>query len=168
MKYDFCDLIEALNKQKEIYQDLLDLSYEKQKVIIGNDTQRLNEIVQEEIKFLSFINKAEGNRLESVAACAADYGLESKEMTLSHLIELAENAQKEELRRLKQELGSLFTRQGELNKVNQKLLETHLEYTETMINVLLSSEDPLNNFYSEDGSAEKGKKQKSGLFDQQA
>lgn len=167
MKLEFAPILMALEQQKTIYKELLSLAYAKQKFIVDNDTIKLNQTVQQEIKCLSLINKAEGTRLDAVAGFAAASGLESKDMTLSHLIGLAEGQEKEAFGVLKKELTALLFELDELNKANHKLLETQLEYTETMLNVLLSDDDPLNNFYSGDGNSEKEKKQKAGFFDQQ-
>jgi flagellar biosynthesis/type III secretory pathway chaperone len=165
LSFDFNALINILEQLKAVFNDSLSLSYEKQEVIVKNRTERLNEIVQREIANLSRINEIEGRRLKAVAALSPRLGLEPKEINFSHLAALAEGREKERLLLLQKELTAIFSAQAQLNKSNKKLIETHLEYLETMLNVLLGPADPLNNFYGEDGVAEK--RNRAGLFDQQ-
>ena len=60
---------------------------------------------------------------------------------------------KERLTMLQKELDGLLKAQEDINRINRTLLETHLEFTNAMLSVIVGSEDPLNNYYNEDGKA---------------
>jgi hypothetical protein len=51
---------------------------------------------------------------------------------------------------------------------NRELIKTHMEYSEAVLELLVDSEDPLNNFYGMDGKAAPDKKKTTGFFDKQA
>jgi flagellar biosynthesis/type III secretory pathway chaperone len=92
-------------------------------------------------------------------------GLPENEMTVSAIAERAEPDERKAIRQLQVELTDLISRHTDLNNENRELIKTHLEYSEAMLDVMVGSEDPLNNFYGGDGKHTPERKKTTGFFD---
>jgi hypothetical protein len=164
----FEEMYNLLFKLKGIQQQLLELSYKKKNLAYKNDIEGLNEVVGQELKYLSELNSLEKKRQNVQEKLSKSLNIPEKEITLSFIIDRAGGKLKERFTILQKELNGLLKAQEEINKTNKTLLETHLEYTDAMLHVIVGSEDPLNNYYTEEGKAvEKEMKKSAGLFDKQ-
>ena len=160
-------ILALIEEQRDQQRDLLKLSYEKRQTVTKGDTERLNEIVQQELNLLSRINSLEKQRMAAAARIAEGEGCKAAEVTLTFLIQLSEGADRDRFTALQREMSGLLQAQAELNKINKSLLEEQLEYTDAMLGILVGAEDPLNNFYNVDGTAEQERRQRTGLIDRQ-
>lgn len=160
-------VIELLREQKKLHEDVLDLSGEKRQVIVKGETERLNEIVRLEMKAVARFRTLEKKRAAALSGAAAEAGVPAEGLTMTMLIDMAQGGEREELNVLQKELRSLVEAQSELNRMNKELLEAHLEYTDTMLEVLVGAEDPINNFYDGAGRSEYESRRTAGLFDKQ-
>ncbi|MDR1117314.1 MAG: flagellar protein FlgN [Oscillospiraceae bacterium] len=161
------EVIDVLERQRKLYDDLLKLSHEKRQVICKGDTERLNEIVQAEVAFLSAINSLEKERLKKVEAVAVSMDTDMGGLTLSKLAELSQEPHRGKLQILQKELNGVLKAQLEINTLNRELLQTQIDHTDVMLNIFVGDEDPLNNIYRDNGSTDSERKQTAGLFDRQ-
>ena len=162
------DFYTLLREQRNTQQELLDLSYEKKQTIISNNTQRLNEIVQQEMKLLSTINSVEKRRAKALPKLSKNMNVPENSITLNTIIEHTAGEIRKRFILLKKEMNALLKTQVEINDLNQELLKTHIDYTNTMLDLIVGAEDPLNNLYGGDGKApEKAARKNAGLFDKQ-
>lgn len=160
-------LLLLLEEQQQIQQLLLDLAYEKKQVIIENKTERLSEIVQLELKQLAALNALEKRRLKLMIQLSPLCGVPVAELTVGQLIPHAEEGeQRGRLQELQRRLVAMLREQSDLNRETQDMLEAHLEYSEVMLNLMVDSQDPINNIYSGQGRAEDDIKIGTALFDQ--
>lgn len=146
-------IYELLLEQADVQKKLLDLSQEKRKVIIANDTGRLSEIVQIELKHLSAVKSIEKKREAAVSVVADMMNVPKEEITLSYLAGLVSGEAQQRYLRIQKELSDVLKSQLEANDLNQKLLETQLDYTNLMLTIMSDTDDTLNNFYGGDGKA---------------
>ena len=168
MNQSFVGILALLVQQKDIQEELLNLSYEKRQVIVRGDTDRLNEIVQIELKSLSKMNILEKKRDAELTALENVLGVPKQEISISFLIEKANVEEKNRLITLQRELAGILSAHTQLNKINQDLLNTQLDYTDVMLTEIVGVEDPLNNFYGDDGkTGTEKRRQSTGLFDKQ-
>lgn len=169
MEHELKTMCELLEEHISVQGSLLELSQEKKQVIISGNTERLNEIVQTELKSLARMNSIEKRRTALVAALSKELGVQEGELTVSVLSERAGGTPAgSRLTALQEELTKLLREQADQNNINKKLLETQLEYTDTMLNLIVGPDDPLNNFYGGDGRTTDAEIRKSaGIFDQE-
>lgn len=160
-------ILELLERQKKTHEELLGLSYEKRQAIVKSDTGRLNEIVHQELKGLAKMNQHEKRRSALLKDISRTLGIGESEITLSMIIGKADGEKRDRLIALQKELIELLNSQAEINKQNQELLKLQLDYSDVMLNVFVGSDDPLNNFYSDNGRSGDDKRQSAGLFDRQ-
>ena len=166
MSLDFAPLLGALDAMLAAHRELLALGGEKQGVIIAGDADRLSAIVQREMRLMQQSASNDKKRSAAAEALAEQAGVEG-ELSLSALGALADAETAALLADKGQELRLLLSRQKALNAKAKELLETHLQFGDMMLNLLVGPEDPLNNIYGAKGLEENGRRQSAGLFDKQ-
>ena len=158
---------DVITAQAAAQNALLGLAKEKRAAVLGNDTEKLMGVVEQEYQILSQMDKI-GKlwAVEMEAACDA-LGMSDETMTLRDLIAYTEDgAQKERLQRLHADMADTLDALKKQNMENRQLVEAQLMYTEMMLNILGGSVDPLNNFYGTDGrSSDAEITRGSSLFD---
>ena len=161
-------LFSFLEDQKKIQTGLYDLSLEKRRVIISDETDQLSEIVQRELQLLSQLNTLEKRRAAVLEEWAGYISCPPDEITLSKILENLDRDDSGQISALQQELYSLMTSLRDLNDENGKLLEAKLEYTDTMLNLYVGAEDPLNNIYGAAGKTDAEMRKSTGMFNWEA
>lgn len=168
MENSFEEMYSFLLELKQVQKKLLDLSYNKRNAAYENNIEKLNEIVVQEMKYLSELKSLDGKREKLQKKLSGLMMIPESEITVSTLINRAGRSMKERFTIIQKELNGMQMAQKEINAQNKELLETQLDYTNAMLNIIVDSEDPLNNYYDEEGKASDKKNKKSiGLFDQQ-
>ena len=153
MKQIIDDVYTLLLEQKCVQETLLGLALRKREAVVKNDVDELTLIVNEEYFALSQVNKIEKQRVKAMAGATEAVGKPAKNITISDLIEHADDRQRPLLRTLQKELVDVLTRLKAQNDENGALVDAQLEYIAMMLSVVAGSEDPLNNFYGSDGQA---------------
>ena len=162
---DLCDL---LNEQKVVLESMLKLSQEERRVIVGGEAELLEDIVRSEFKELSKLNAIEKKRVKLHELISAELGLPAKGLNVSSIVERADPDERGVIVNLQTELTALLKQHTALNMENRELIKAHLEYSDAVLDLMVDSEDPLNNFYSNDGKATPDRKKATGLFDGRA
>jgi flagellar biosynthesis/type III secretory pathway chaperone len=134
----------------DAHEALIALSGQKRGAIIKGDTERIADIVSRELRELAGMNNAERARLALLPALSAELGV-AEGATLGTMAEAAEPGESRELRRLQKDLLGAAARLRDLNAANRRLIESQLEYTEVMLNLLMSPSEPVTAMYGEDG-----------------
>ena len=160
-----CDL---LDEQKGVLVSLLGLSYEERGVISSGEAELLEGIVRKQLRELSKLNAIEKKRMALHKDISTEFGIPESGITVSAIAERAGPDEREEIQKLQAEMMELIDRHAALNAENRELIEAHLEYSETMLNIMVDSEDPLNNFYGGDGRAAAERKKTTVFFDNHA
>ena len=162
------NLYNLLLEQKETLDNLLELSTEERRVIISGQTDLLEDIVRKELKELSKLNAVEKKRIALYPQLQAEFGLSDNELSISAITARAAADERETMRRLQTELTTLLAHHTELNAENRSLIKAHMEYSEAVMDLMVDSEDPLNNFYGGDGRAMPERKKTTGFYDGRA
>jgi flagellar biosynthesis/type III secretory pathway chaperone len=125
----------------------------------------LEDVIRLELRELSKLGAIEKKRMELHKKIAEEFGLTGEELTVSKIAENAEPDECEVIRKLQKELVPLIEEHAAINMENRQLIEAHMEYSETMLALMVGSEDPLNNMYGGDGRAAPEKMKATGFFD---
>ncbi|MCL2226422.1 MAG: flagellar protein FlgN [Oscillospiraceae bacterium] len=168
MRKSLEELRALLLEQKAILESMLKLSGEERQVIIAGESEKLEDIVRQGFRELSKLGQVEKKRATLHKAIAAEFGLTEQDLTVSVIAENAEPHEREAIVTLQKELTELIGQHSALNKENTELIKAHLEYSETMLELMVEPDDPLNNFYGGDGRAAAEKKKTTGFFNGQA
>jgi len=159
------ELCSLLLEQRQVLEDLLMLAKEERQIIVDGESDKLEAIVRSELRELSKLGGIEKKRTALHKVIAKELGLPEEELNVSAIAGRAEPDEREEIIKLQKELTALISQHTALNMENRELIKTHLEYTETMLDIMVDSEDPLNNFYGDDGKASPERKKATGFFD---
>jgi len=159
------DLCSMLREQKLVLGRMLELSLEERQTIISGESSKLEDIVRQELRELSKLGGIEKKRVALHKEISAELGLPEKNITVSAIAERADSDERDKITELQKELTDLINRHAAVNNENRELIKAHMEYSETMLDLLVGAEDPLNNFYGGDGKAAPDKKKTTGFFD---
>ena len=159
---ELCDL---LAEQKEILERMLELSVEERRVIISGESEQLEGVVRQELRELSKLNAKEKKRATLHKDISAELGLPEGDITVSAIAQRAEPDERVAIKNLQTELSALIRQHAEMNTENRELIKAHIEYTEAVLDILVDSEDPLNNFYGGDGKTTNDRKKSTGFYD---
>ena len=168
MRQVIADLCDLLSEQKTVLEKLRVLSQEERNVIIGSQTERLESVVRLELQELSKLNAIEKKRKALHNTISGEFGLSRENINVSSIAALAEPDEQRAIKKLQTELTDVISRLTALNTENRELLKAQMEYSEVMLDLMVGSEDPLNNFYGGDGKATPEKKKATGFFDSRA
>ena len=165
MRQSLEELCGLLHEQKNLLVNMIELSREERRVIISDEAANLEGIVRQEMRELSKLNAIEKKRMALHPVISSELGMNVDEITVGSIAESAEPDERKVLREIQAELLSLIKQHTELNMENRELIKAHIEYSETMLEMMVDSEDPLNNFYGGDGKAVYDRKKSTGFFD---
>ena len=165
MRQTLADLCALLREQKEVLGNMLELAKEERQIIIGGESDKLEDIIRLELKELNKLGGIEKKRLALHKVIAAELGLKDDDITVSKIAETAQPEERDAIRKLQTELIPLIEEHSAVNAENRELIKSHIEYSETMLELVIGSEDPLNNMYSGDGRAAPDKKKSTGFYD---
>lgn len=166
MAAQFEPLISLLEIQLAQYAKVLELGRRKQGYIVAGQIDELEQAVRAETSELLKAGGTEKKRLAATELLAQELGLKP-DISLTEIIAAAPAAAQERLLYLQGKFATLVKELTALNKLNHELLETNIAYTDMMLGVILGTEDPLNNFYSDDGSMDADTISNPGFFDQE-
>jgi len=158
-------LCSLLTEQKEVLTNMLALAKKEQQIIIDGESDKLENIIRLELKELNKLGSIEKNRIELHNHIATELGLRAEDITVSKIAEKAEPDEREAIQKLQTELMPLIEEHTAVNKENRELIKAHVDYSETMLELMVGSEDPLNNMYGVDGKAAPERKKATGLYD---
>jgi len=165
MRHILIDLCELLREQKQVLERMLELSREEREIIINSEPDKLEPIIRLELKELSKLGAIEKKRVALHKNIAVEMNIQGESITVSKIAKNAKPNESEIIRALQVELMKLIDEHTAVNNENRELIKAHIEYSETMLDLMVGSEDPLNNMYGEDGSAMPDKKKTTGFFD---
>lgn len=133
------ELIDVLDKEYEIYNELIPVANEKTKIIVKNDLAALQEITAREQEAVDRITALEHKRNRIMEDIKTVLG-KKNELSLSELIGFLNQQQKEQKTltilhdKLKEAVNSLM----EVNNRNKSLIEQSLEMIEFNMNFIQS------------------------------
>ena len=164
MREVLLELCELLNEQKDILGKLLELSREEQGILISYDVDKLEAVVRLELKELSKLGAVEKKRAALNKVLSAELNLAGSDITISIVADNAEPDERDLLRKLQAELLAVLDEHTQINSQNRELVNSHMEYSETMLEMLSEPEDPLNNLYGGDGKRASARKKTSSFY----
>jgi len=154
-----------LTDQKSVLESLLEMALEERQIIINGESSMLEDVVRRELRELSKLGALEKKRATLNREITEELRLHDQELTVTVIAERAEPDEREVIVELQKELTALISKHTALNMENRELVKAHMEYSETMLDIMVGVEDPLNNFYGGDGKAALEKRKTMGLFD---
>ena len=155
-------LVMALEKEEEIYQDILKASTNKKQAIIEGDVKGLEKIVSKEKALAMSLIKLDNIRIRIVNEILKENGIDSVE-NITELSEYIDVSSKEKILNLKSKLNHVIKKVKNENNLNKDLVKQQLDYIQFNIDLMTNIDLGSNNYSKEaNDNVKKGRK---NLFD---
>jgi len=166
MRQTLVDLCTLLQEQKEILGNMLALAKEERNVIIEGKSEKLEEIIRRELSELGKLGGIEKQRLELHKVISRELCIPvDEEITVSKITENAEPDERDAIRKLQMELMPLIEEHAAVNMENRELVKSHLEYSNTMLELMIGSGESSGCTYDGEGKAAPESINAAGLYD---
>ncbi len=159
-------ILSSMEKERDFYLELNELSTRKTDIIIEKKIKDLEKIVDLEQGIIVNIGKLEADRQELVDRLAGIKDVDPESITLSTLIEYSDGDIRDRFQTLQDDFVRIIDRQSHLNEINEKLIRTNLEYINMAINLMVG-DGTSGQVYQREGRTQKGG-QNRNLFDSKA
>ena len=134
------DLIDALEKESAEYENLLEMSMRKTRVIVSEDLDELAKITDEEQLIVDRINHIDNIRNEAVNDIANVLNKDVTKLKIANLIEMLAS-RPEEQRKLAEafdKLRNVAQHVARVNEQNRELIQSALEMVQFNMNLIHS------------------------------
>lgn len=149
------ELINTLDKELEIYHQLLTISEEKTDVIVKNDVPSLQNLTTQEQILTGQVFRLEKSREILIEDISIVLNHSKKDLTLIKLIQLIgdEIKEKDQLLEHYRELNTVLGKLKECNEHNRMLINQAVDFVDFTINTLKSTKiGPQTSGYSNRGN----------------
>ena len=162
------ELIRVLQKEQDVYQQLIPITEEKTKVIIRNDLKSLQEITEREQQAVEQLNALERKREEIIVNMGTVLNRDPRTLKLKNMVKLLEKRPEEQktLAALYDALTASIKRLTEINERNKTLISQSLEMIQFEMNLIQSTRmAPGSGNYNKQASAFDVSAASAGMFD---
>ena len=135
------ELVETLNREEQLYADLIPIQEDKLRAIVANDLAAIGRLSDEEQKLVDEVGVLETKRIRIANDIATVLGKPPGAMKLENMIDALKNQPKEQkiLQELHDRLRRTISRLQDLNILNKELLNQAMEMVEFNMNVIRST-----------------------------
>ena len=154
----FDDLCNALTKELQIYEDLLEAMKMKQKAIIKVDNDKIKDAIHQEREASQNIFKQMEMRNELTQSISSKSKIREKKITLTKLIHKANAENKSKLEKIRRKMHLSVIEIDKLNSENKYLLSASITHVKDLVKVFLSAGDKLHSHYGINGSIKEQQK----------
>ncbi|MCX6834331.1 MAG: flagellar protein FlgN [candidate division Zixibacteria bacterium] len=134
-------LIQVISDEALLFEEFLQLLDCQREALVANDTDRLNQVTQLQQQKLLECRALDRRREKVIAAIKADNAIEG-DVTVTRLIEYADENQSHRLTLLRDTILSLNERISETRNTNALLLNRSREYISRIMNMLARVHTP--------------------------
>lgn len=162
------ELVSILDKEYEIYRQLIPIADAKTQIIVNNDLTALQEITEKEQIVIEQVNSLEHKREEIMVNIKTVINKKSDKLDLNTLIQFLEKQPKEQkaLSIIHDNLKSTIQRLVEINNRNKSLIQQSLDMIEFNMNFIQSTRmSPGNNTYTKGAAQNDAHSLGTGMFD---
>jgi len=138
-------LIMALDKDCEIYEEILRLGEEKKQIIIAGDIEKLEETTKREHALIASLMKLEEIRDKIISEIIKNTSL-STVTVLDDVLAVLSSENQEKLVAMKRRLGNLMQDVKDVNESNGELIKQSLDLIEFNVNLVSSLGDTETNY----------------------
>ena len=133
--------METLNREEQLYADLIPIQEDKLRAIVANDLAAIGRLSDEEQKLVDEVGVLETKRIRIANDIATVLGKPPGAMKLENMIDALKNQPKEQkiLQELHDRLRRTISRLQDLNIRNKELLNQAMEMVEFNMNVIRST-----------------------------
>ena len=154
----FDDLCNALTKELQIYEDLLEAMKMKQNAIIKGNNDKIKDAIHQEREASQNILKQMEMRNELTQSISSKSDIRDKKITLTKLIQKSDAENKLKLKEIRRKMHLSVIEIDKLNSENKYLLSASITHVKDLVKVFLSAGDKLHSHYGINGSIKEHQK----------
>lgn len=144
-----------LSEELGLYVGLLEYGKRKKAALIGNDVDEISRLTRLESESLDRLKCAVAHRETLFAAIAKEDGYRGK-VDVAYLAKLLPESDRGALEALRDKYKVVVRELSALNKLNQNLLRTQLQYTSFCIDAIMQQSEPVTGTYASSGQMSMG------------
>lgn len=138
------ELKTAMAAEKGACEKLLELGESKKEQLIKNRVNELNLTVRAEAETVKRLKAAAKRRQEALNALALEH--ETPEMDFESILALLPESERAEMETFKASFQGTVNALGALNALNQRLIETQIQYTDFCLNAFTGGAQGLDTY----------------------
>lgn len=138
-------LLMALEKDCEIYAEILRIGEEKKDTIIKGDIEKLDQITKREHALIASLMKLEEIRDKIISEIMRQTGLQ-KVNVIDDIITVVDDGSKQKIESVKRKLSNLMSDVKDVNESNGALLKQSLDMIEFNVNLMSSIGETETNY----------------------
>lgn len=139
MENDCTGLLETLEKQLDIYRELLSLALAKKPVLVKGDIPELEKMTKEEELLILQVGRLEEQRGSLHQALANRFVLSPEELSLSELIRRTDDNTSQKFQKVFAEMTDVLKELADINQINIELIKGSLDYIDFSMDILTST-----------------------------
>lgn len=139
-------LVNVLKQEAAIYEELLAMSKDKTDVIVKGKIQELEQMVKSEQEYILRLSGFESEREALVDRLSDIKDTKAEELTISAITQMFAGKEAEELLNVQQKLMETIKSLSETNELNEKLIQSSLEYINFTISLMTTAGDDDNSY----------------------
>lgn len=158
------ELIDILEKQRELYKKLLEIAKAKQPVLVKGNLAKLEEFIKQEEQIVVQVGKLEEQRSRVHQALANHFHFPEPEITLSEIAAKVSAELSNKLSQVGDGLKDILNELKDVNNLNSVLIKQSLDYIEFTVNLITSMGETPS--YPEKPGEPKREQSRARIFDQ--
>lgn len=139
------ELLQAMSAEREACTRLVELAKVKKEQLIGNRVSEINLTVRSEAEAVKKLKAAAKHRVEAVKAIALEHGI-AGEIDFARTIALLPADKRAAVENFKEDFAKTIEELASLNELNQRLIETQIQYTEFCLSMVTGSSSGLDTY----------------------
>lgn len=161
------ELITTLQKEENVYKEMIPIAKEKSNIIANNDLIALQDITDKEQNFVEQVMVLDKKREEIIANIGIVLSKDSKTLKIHDIVKLLEKqpAEREKLSEVHKKLRDTINELTEFNNHNKSLIEQSLEIIEFNMNFIQSTRMSPGNNYTKSAAEVSSIVPEAGMFD---
>lgn len=157
----------GLAQEKEVYTQLLQLAKQKSEALIKNNLEEIEAILEQESEFLKKLSAINVLQTGTLSKIAEKKGLDHIP-NLTEVINMIDlSKEKQTLITIQNEFHALIKELRAQNDQNQRLVETHLQYTSFCLE-LLTQNEAVGDLYGSSGHVNDDPFPRRGIINREA
>ena len=140
------ELTDIMTEEKNIYDELLEISKNKKNIIVEGNVDELERITKTEQSIIIELAKLEDKREDNIQRIANVIGIKPEDLTISKLVEHVDHETGKKLRDMRETMMKALRELKDLNALNSKLINSSMEYIEFSLGLLTSAVEADNNY----------------------
>ncbi len=148
---DYIKLIHILEKEKDVYAELLSVIREKQDNIVKGDVAALRSLINQEKKVITKSSEVAVERVNFINHFCQKNDIKGNNIPLKDFAGFSPEPEKHKIENIRYELKNILSEIQSVNRQNETLLHFSINHIQKMTNIFLHTNQEEMNMYSING-----------------